>query len=92
MRRNANKLYLALVTALLTVLGFGSCKTSFISKKKLSRQREAFLRDSIARAQAQQADYEAFRRDSIRKVREMEQTICIYGGPSMMDRRVKIEK
>ena len=53
-----------------------------------AQQREAFVRDSIEKAGAQAA-YEAYRLDSIRKVKEMEQNICIYGGPDMMDRRVR---
>ncbi len=88
MRRKVSHLYMLLLSALLSLLGFGSCKTLFFSKKKQAQQREAFVRDSIEKAGAQAA-YEAYRLDSIRKVKEMEQNICIYGGPDMMDRRVR---
>lgn len=81
-------MYLLALSALLSLVGFGSCKTLSISKKKQARQREAFVRDSLEKAQAREA-YEAFKRDSIQRVKDMEQNICIYGGPDMMDRRFR---
>ena len=91
MRRKINNTYMLLLSTLLTLLGFGSCKTMQINKKKQAEQREAFIRDSIAEMEAVAA-YQAYRLDSLRRVREMEQNKCIYGGPEMMDRRFKDKK
>ena len=85
-------LAMAMLSALLTVVGYGSCKSSKMAAEKQERQLQAY-QDSVARAQAEdeaRAAKEArlrFLRDSIRRDSLARSQKVVYGGPAMMDRR-----
>lgn len=86
---------LILLSGMLTLLGFGSCKTTKISKKQRLRQEQAY-RDSVMAAEQRAVD-EARRRkmieDSLRiEAERRDQQKAIYAGPNMMDRRSRVKK
>lgn len=87
---------LALLSALLTLVGFGSCKTSKMAERQRQRQIEAerqrrqAYEDSVSIAQAIEREEAARRRqilDSLRQDSIARSHKAIYGGPTMMDRR-----
>jgi hypothetical protein len=86
MKNFLNKCMLMALTGTLTLLGFGSCKTTKISKKQRQLQEQAYL-DSLEAAQ-QKAYRDAYIADSLRQeeIRRNAQK-TVYGGPNMMDRR-----
>ena len=93
MKKKLTRLTVLLASAGLTLLGFNGCGTA----KKAARE-EARIRDSIEQARLRQEEEmmrEAMRQDSRRRACEdsmrivrMGQTKVVYGGPSMMGRRV----
>lgn len=86
MKNILNKWLLMTLTGALTLLGFGACKTTKISKKQRMLQEQAY-QDSLDAAQ-QKAWREAAIADSLRQEEiRRNQTKTVYGGPNMMDRR-----
>ena len=95
MRRKYHQLLLLALSALLTIMGAGSCKTTKIGKKARLRQQQAYL-DSLSREAAEAgADAAivsdpraAFLRDSLENAERIRRNVCVYGGPNMMGRRI----
>jgi hypothetical protein len=89
MRRKYHQLLLLALSALLTIMGAGSCKTTKIGKKARLRQQQAYL-DSLSReaAEAEKAARAAFLRDSLENAERIRRNVCVYGGPNMMGRRI----
>lgn len=86
MKNLLNKWLLMGLMGALTLLGFGSCKTTKISKKQRMLQEQAYL-DSLDAAQ-QRAYREAAIADSLRQEEiRINATKTVYSGPNMKDRR-----
>lgn len=80
-----HKITIGVLSALLTLIGFGSCKSTKMAQKQREKQLLATI-DSLERTIQQQQQF-INRADSM--FRSMNRVITVYGGPNMMDRRVE---
>lgn len=81
-----NKIVIGTLSAMLTILGFGSCKSTKMAQQQRERQLLATI-DSLEQVVKEQKDM-ILRGDSV--LRSMQNAITVYGGPNMMDRRVVV--
>lgn len=83
--KSYQKFTIGVLSALLALIGFGSCKSTKIAQKQREKQLLATIDSLEQKIQEQQAIIQ--RGDSL--FRSMQRVKTVYGGPNMMDRRVE---